>query len=121
MATRRRRAVTSPALVAFGRQLRRYREAAGLSQARIAQRTGTTPGFVSQVENGRKRCRRAFVEAIEPDLRSGGVLLGLHDDLTNDGALAFPTWFDWPAIEADAVMIVTWSPMVVHGLLQTEI
>ncbi|MGH3389947.1 MAG: helix-turn-helix domain-containing protein [Actinomadura sp.] len=74
----------SPALVAFGRQLRRYREAAGLSQARIGSRTGTTASFVSQVEKGKKRCKRSFLEAIEPDLKSGGALLALYDDLAND-------------------------------------
>ncbi|MEU8121145.1 helix-turn-helix transcriptional regulator [Spirillospora sp. NPDC049024] len=40
--------MTSPALAAFGRQFRRYRERAGLSQARVGHRTGKTASFVSQ-------------------------------------------------------------------------
>ncbi|WP_084262366.1 helix-turn-helix domain-containing protein [Actinomadura formosensis] len=118
MASPRRRAVTSPALAAFGRQFRRYRERAGLSQARVAQRTGKTASFVSQVESGKKRCKRDFVEIMDPELRAGGVLLSLHDDLTNDEAVAFPSWFDWPTIEGEAAMLTSWQPTTVHGLVQ---
>lgn len=120
MASPRRRAVTSPALAAFGRQFRRYRERAGLSQARVAQRTGKTASFVSQVESGKKRCKRDFVEIMDPELKAGGVLLSLYDDLNGDGALGFPTWFDWPEIEVEAEVLVTWEHSVVPGLLQIE-
>ncbi|TYK46726.1 helix-turn-helix domain-containing protein [Actinomadura decatromicini] len=120
MASPRRRAVTSPALAAFGRQFRRYRERAGLSQARVAQRTGKTASFVSQVESGKKRCKREFVEIMDPELKAGGVLLTLHDDLTNDGRLGFPTWFDWPEVEAEAEVLTWWEHTVIPGLLQKE-
>lgn len=120
MASPRRRAITSPALAAFGRQFRRYRERAGLSQARVGQRTGKTASFVSQVESGKKRCKREFVEIMDPELKAGGVLLALYDDLNGDGALGFPTWFDWPEVEGEADVLVTWQHSVVPGLLQIE-
>ncbi|MFC4052512.1 helix-turn-helix domain-containing protein [Actinomadura syzygii] len=120
MASPRRRAAASPALAAFGRQFRRYRERAGLSQTRVAQRTGKTASFVSQIESGKKRCRREFVEIMDPELRAGGVLLGLYDDLNGDGQMGFPTWFDWPEIEIEADLLVTWQHTVVPGLLQID-
>ncbi|WP_083999434.1 helix-turn-helix domain-containing protein [Actinomadura kijaniata] len=119
MTVPRRRAATSPALAAFGRQLRRYRERAGLSQARVATRTGVTPSFVSQVESGKKRCNRKFVEIMDPELKAGGALLQLYDDLAdNSSGAAFPSWFDWPSVEAEAVSLTEWQPMIIPGLLQ---
>ncbi|RSN60289.1 helix-turn-helix domain-containing protein [Actinomadura sp. WAC 06369] len=120
MATPRRRAVSSPALAAFGRQFKRYRERAGLSQARVAHRLGMTASFISQVESGKKRCKRELVEVMDPEFRAGGVLLNLYDDLNGDGTLGFPTWFDWPEVEAEAEVLITWENSVVPGLLQTE-
>ncbi|MEU8305120.1 helix-turn-helix transcriptional regulator [Actinomadura sp. NPDC048955] len=120
MTSPRRRAMTSPALAAFGRQFRRHRERAGLSQARVAQRTGKTASFVSQVESGKKRCRRDFVEIMDPEFRAGGVLLNLYDDLNGDGGLGFPTWFDWPDVEGEADVLTWWEHSVIPGLLQKE-
>lgn len=120
MASPRRRAVTSPALAAFGRQFRRYRERAGLSQARVAQRTGKTASFVSQVESGKKRCKRDFVEIMDPELGAGGILLSLYDDLNGDVQLGFPSWFDWPEVEGEADVLTWWEHTVIPGLLQKE-
>ncbi|NEA23888.1 helix-turn-helix domain-containing protein [Actinomadura bangladeshensis] len=120
MASPRRRAITSPALAAFGRQFRRYREHAGLSQARVGQRTGKTASFVSQVESGKKRCKREFVEIMDPEVKAGGVLLALYDDLNSDGHLGFPSWFDWPEVEVEADVLTWWEHTVIPGLLQKE-
>ncbi|HEU5032187.1 MAG TPA: helix-turn-helix transcriptional regulator [Spirillospora sp.] len=120
MVAPRRRAKTSPALAAFGRQFRRYRERSGLSQARVGERTNKTASFVSQVESGKKRCKRNFVEIMDPVFKANGVLLGLYDDLNSDQQLGFPSWFDWPDVEAEADVLVWWEHTVVPGLLQTE-
>lgn len=42
-----------PDLEAFGRQLKQRREAWGMSQAKLAQRAGTTQAAVSAIEAGR--------------------------------------------------------------------
>lgn len=115
-----RRAAMSPALAAFGRQLRRYRERSGLSQARLAHRTGRTASSISQIENGKKRCKRDFVEMVDLELKANGALLQLYDDLNQDGALGFPTWFDWPNVETEAALLTWWEHTVVPGLLQIE-
>lgn len=117
MAASRRRAKVSPALLAFGRQLKRYREDAGLTQANISERAKLTTSFVGQVELGKKKCRRSFAEVIDRELNLGGKLIELWDDLV-DGS-AFPTWFDWPEIEGEAVELTSWGTSIIHGLLQT--
>ena len=121
MAARRKRSSVSPTLLAFGRQLRRHREAAGLSQESAGRRAnggrGVTGQYVGQVESGRTRCTREFAATMDAELKAGGRLLELWDDLVLDSA--FPTWFDWPNIEAEAVMIQSYQPLLVHGLLQT--
>jgi len=122
MAPRRRRGNVSPTLLAFGRQLRRYREEAGLTQESLGRRAnngrGVTSQYVGQVESGRTRCSREFAETMDRELKAGGRLLQLWDDLVLDAA--FPVWFDWPVVEAEAVMLRSYQPIVIDGLLQTE-
>jgi transcriptional regulator with XRE-family HTH domain len=111
----------SPALRAFGRRFKRFREAAGLSQERLGVRAnagkGVTGQYISQVEAGRTRCTREFAETMDRELNAGGELIELWDDLVTDAA--FPVWFDWPPIEAEAVHLNSYEAMVVDGLLQT--
>jgi transcriptional regulator with XRE-family HTH domain len=117
MAAPRRRAKVSPALLAFGRRLKRFREDAGLTQANIAERTNLTTSFVGQVELGKKRCTRKFTETIDNDLDLGGKLVELWDDLVKDSA--FPAWFDWPEVEGEAIELVSYDQSIINGLLQT--
>ena len=85
MAPRRRRGNVSPTLLAFGRQLHRYREEAGLTQESLGRRAnhgrGVTSRCVGQAESGRTRCTREFAEAMDRELKAGGRLLQLWDDL----------------------------------------
>ena len=39
----------------FGEHLRRYREAAGLSQEELAERAGVTPNSISALERGQRQ------------------------------------------------------------------
>ena len=121
MAPRQKRASVSPALVAFGKRFRRYREAAGLSQERAGRRAnegkGVSSQYIGQVEQGKTRCTREFAETMDRELGANGDLLELWDDLVMDSA--FPTWFDWPPVEAEAVELVSFHATVVDGLLQT--
>lgn len=49
-------------------------------------------------------------------LEARGELLSLWHDLAMDST--FPAWFDWVAVEADAIILTSYSLSVVHGLLQ---
>ena len=91
----------SPMLIAFGKAIRRYRTPTGLSQERLALKLGVTTQYVSLVELGRTRCTYEFTAATDETLGADGHLQALWHDLVMDAA--YPTWFDWPSIEVDAV------------------
>ncbi|TDC85124.1 helix-turn-helix transcriptional regulator [Actinomadura sp. 7K507] len=115
---RQRRPSESPALIAFGRQMRRMREAKGVKQETIAHLTQVSGPQVSKIENGKKRATRSFVEFVDEFLEANGALINLWEDLNKDGH-PVPIWFDWPKIEADAVMLITYQHSVIPGLVQT--
>lgn len=119
MTPRRQRPRESPALVAFGRQMRRMREAKGFKQESIAHLTTVSAPQVSRIEAGKKRATRSFAEIVDDRLEAGGALIELWEDLNKDGH-PVPIWFDWPKIEADAVELITWQHTIVPGLLQTD-
>ncbi|MFC5748380.1 helix-turn-helix domain-containing protein [Actinomadura rugatobispora] len=118
MPPRRQRPRESPALIAFGRQMRRMREAKGVKQETISQLTQMSGAQVSRIENGKRRATRAYVEIVDDHLEAGGSLITLWEDLNKDGH-PVPIWFDWPQIEADAAMLVSWEPTLIAGLAQT--
>ncbi|TMQ81283.1 helix-turn-helix domain-containing protein [Actinomadura soli] len=118
MPPRRQRPRESPALVAFGRQMRRMREAKGAKQETIAHITKVSGPQVSRIEGGKKRATRSFVVAVDDFLEAGGSLISLWEDLNKDGH-PVPIWFDWPQVEADATMLVCWQHSVIPGLAQT--
>ncbi|WP_084265837.1 helix-turn-helix domain-containing protein [Actinomadura macra] len=118
MPPRRQRPRESPALVAFGRQMRRMREAKDVKQETIAHLTQVSGPQVSRIETGKKRATRSFVDAVDDYLEAGGSLISLWEDLNKDGH-PVPIWFDWPQTEADAVMLVCWQHSIIPGLAQT--
>jgi transcriptional regulator with XRE-family HTH domain/tetratricopeptide (TPR) repeat protein len=61
----------------FGAQLRRRREAAGLSLAQFASLTNTSKGHLSKIETGRARVSLSVAEACDRALEAGGELLAL--------------------------------------------
>ncbi|WP_021596962.1 helix-turn-helix domain-containing protein [Actinomadura welshii] len=120
MSSRRRRSTTSPTLVAFGRRFRRFRDAKNWTQEALAGRahngTGVKSQYIGAIENGRARCTEKFAAEMDDLLDAHGELLSLWHDLAMDSA--FPSWFDWVAVESDAAMLTSYSLAVVHGLLQ---
>lgn len=58
----------------LGTSIRRWREAAGLSQAQLAERLGTTQSAVSRWENGRDEPRLSTVAAILRECELAGEL-----------------------------------------------
>ncbi|GAA2138759.1 helix-turn-helix domain-containing protein [Actinomadura napierensis] len=121
MTPRRLKAKVSPALLPFGRRLRRFRDAKGWSQDNLAARArdgqGVTPQYIGAVETGRTRCTMEFAKEIDKILEANGELVTLWEDLVKDAA--FPVWFDWVSVEETAPELVSYSLGLVHGLLQT--
>ncbi|SDI58228.1 Helix-turn-helix domain-containing protein [Sinosporangium album] len=102
----------------FGFELRRRREALGLSQVQLGARIRFSSSLIGQVERAAKRPTRAFVERCEEALGLQGELLQLWPNLAQE---ASPRWFrNWLDVEAAADAIRSWEPLLLPGLLQTE-
>lgn len=106
-------------LRAFGNEVRRYRELAGTSQAQLADKIHISSSHIGKIERGETRCDRSIAVTMDEILDTRGALPSLWDELVKDAA--FPTWFDWPEVEAnpDTIVLESYESCVVYGLLQT--
>lgn len=108
----------SSPLALFGSALRRYREAAGLSQDQLGARVNFAGSTIGDVERGRSRCDRTLAERCDECFEAHGLLAHLWDHLVKPAA--YPAWFDWYRHEATAVTIKSFQPIIIYGLLQTR-
>lgn len=89
----------------------------GLSQDRLGERFPVSGSYIGQIETAKTRCTVEFAQQLDEIVSAQGCLIRLWKDLVQDAA--YPTWFDWPPIERDAMMLQAFELSVVHGLLQT--
>lgn len=105
-------------LALFGSELRRYRLASGLSQDQLGEKVPVCGSHIGKIERGETRCHRSIAVKLDELLDTRGALPSLWDELVLDAA--FPAWFDWPKVEAEADALQAYQCLVVDGLLQTE-
>ncbi|MFI6014016.1 helix-turn-helix domain-containing protein [Streptomyces sp. NPDC051243] len=102
----------------YGFELRRYREAAGLTQKQLGDIVYCTGSLVGQIETARKLPTLPFSERVDIALGTGGALSRLHELVMRS---QLPAWFQQVAeLEARAIEIGTFQTHMVHGLLQTK-
>ncbi|MEV6149019.1 helix-turn-helix transcriptional regulator [Nonomuraea sp. NPDC052129] len=102
---------------AFGAELRRLREEAGLTQADLGRRAGYSASQIGAVEVGKRSPTEQFLTECEKALGAG--LRELWASLSHHKDSA-PTWFaPWLEEEEQAQSLRTWQPLVIPGLLQT--
>jgi transcriptional regulator with XRE-family HTH domain len=101
----------------WGRELRHYRQTAGLTQARLSELIHFSESLISGVETGQTPASPEFAAACDDALNTGGALLRTLDWRKGQ---RFPSWFNWPRYEAEATALRTFELSVVYGLLQTE-
>ncbi|MFC4590376.1 helix-turn-helix domain-containing protein [Sphaerisporangium corydalis] len=111
--------------VLFGTEMRRLREAAQLSQAAVATRLGCTQTQVSRLEAATRTPSRSDAERLDRlfggDRADGGTYFaGLRRRIV--ARPSGPIWFEgWAEeIEPTALVLRSWDPLLVPGLLQTE-
>ncbi|WP_165959014.1 helix-turn-helix transcriptional regulator [Actinomadura sp. KC345] len=105
--------------IAFGIELTRLREDAGLSRLELANRIPVTRSYIGQVENGTTRCRREFAGELDKAMDSGTTMADAWDDLLKSSR--YPPWFaDYPVAEGTAALLRAYETMFVYGLFQTE-
>ncbi|MFD5470405.1 helix-turn-helix domain-containing protein [Streptomyces sp. NPDC127105] len=102
----------------YGFELRRLREAAGLTQRQLGDIINYTGSLVGQVETARKLPTPEFSERVDAALGTDGLLSRLVALVMRS---QLPAWFQQVAeLEARAVKIHTFHTHLVHGLLQTR-
>ncbi|MFD3478688.1 helix-turn-helix domain-containing protein [Streptomyces sp. NPDC058695] len=102
----------------YGFELRRHREAAGLTQKQLGGIVNYTGSLVGQIETARKLPTPEFSERCDAALDADGLLSRLVGLVLRS---QLPVWFQQVAeLEARANEICTFQTHMVHGLLQTR-
>jgi len=113
-----------------GAELRRLRDAAGVTTAQAAELLSCSPAKISRIENGIVTVRmvdlrllldsygdqdqehRAYLERLARESNKRGWWQDYGDTIP-------PYYADFIGLESDASYIKTWEPTIVPGLLQT--
>nr|WP_307128873.1 helix-turn-helix transcriptional regulator [Streptomyces sp. B1I3] len=103
---------------AVGRQIKLWREAAGLRQSELGAAIGYSEEMVSCVERGRRAPKPEFLDNADRVLEAGGKIAAMHGDVAE---ARYPKKVrDLARLEGDAVELGAYSNHNMHGLLQTE-
>lgn len=101
-----------------GRQIKLWRERAGLTQAELGARIGYSEEQVSSVERGRRAPKPEFLDAADEALGAGGMLAAFKVDVER---ARYPKGVrDLTKLEAESVAINAYSNHNIQGLLQTR-
>ncbi|MFF0115935.1 helix-turn-helix domain-containing protein [Streptomyces prasinus] len=100
------------------RQLKLWREAAGLTQAEFGAAIKYGEEMVSCVERGRRIPRPEYLDAADEVLGAGGKIAAMKRDVAE---VRYPKKVrDLKNLEAEATELCAYNNTVIHGLLQTE-
>ncbi|MFD7335113.1 helix-turn-helix domain-containing protein [Streptomyces violascens] len=102
----------------YGSELRRLREAAGLTREALGGIIFVTGSLVGQIETAHKVPTRDFSERVDAGLGTDGMFSRLVGMVLRS---QLPTWFQpYADLEARATYISTFQAQMMYGLLQTE-
>jgi transcriptional regulator with XRE-family HTH domain len=105
-------------LCVFGRQLKLFRERAGLDRAGLGSLTGYSASTIASFEQARRIPPPKFIDQADEVLQAGGILTASKEEVAR---AQYPAFFrDAAKLEAEAVELFVYETHVVNGLLQTE-
>ncbi|MGW0749502.1 helix-turn-helix domain-containing protein [Streptomyces sp. NPDC002587] len=105
-------------IATVGRQLKMWREAAGLDRAQFGTRMGYGPNLIYKIERGARIPRPEYLDKADEILSAGGKLAAMKADVER---ARYPKKVrDLAKLESEAVEIGAYANIVVPGLLQTE-
>ncbi|GAA1903267.1 helix-turn-helix transcriptional regulator [Streptomyces sodiiphilus] len=105
-------------LRSFGRQVKIFRERAGLTQVELGREVGYGEDQIGAVEQGKRIPKPEFVDRVDHVLNAGGVLMAMKGEIAR---VRYPAFFRGAArAEAEAAELHVYASHVVPGLLQTE-
>lgn len=101
-----------------GRQVKLWREAAGLRQADLGAAIGYSEEMVSCVERGKRAPKPEFLDNADRTLEANGKISAMQGDVAE---ARYPKKVrDLARLEAEAVEMGGYNNHNIHGLLQTE-
>ncbi|MFE9820280.1 helix-turn-helix transcriptional regulator [Streptomyces sp. NBC_00236] len=104
-------------VAAVGRQIRAWREAAGMRACEFGAAIGYGEDLVRKVEGGRRIPRPEFLDRSDEVLGAGGKIAMMKRDVA---AVRYPKKVrDLAGVEAKAVELAAYVAHGLHGLLQT--
>ncbi|QCX77271.1 Helix-turn-helix protein [Streptomyces sp. YIM 121038] len=104
-------------LKAVGRQIKAWREAAGMTQVELGAAIGYGEEMVSSVERGRRVPKPEFLDAADEALGAGGKIAAMKKDVEE---ARYPKKVrDLKKLEEESVELGAYASLHVHGLLQT--
>ncbi|MEY2228907.1 helix-turn-helix domain-containing protein [Streptomyces sp. BF23-19] len=105
-------------IATVGRQLKMWREAAGLDRAKFGERMGYGANLIYKIERGARIPRPEFLDKADEVLGAGGKIAAMKTDIQQ---ARYPKKVrDLARLESEAVEIGSYDNVVVPGLLQTE-
>jgi len=108
--------------VRFGAEMRRLREAAQLSQSAVASRLGCTQTQISRLESASRTPSKSDAERLDRLFKTadGNAFTRLRQRILAQpgGPIWFQGWVE--EIEPAALVLRSWDPLLIPGLLQTE-
>ncbi|WP_371643368.1 helix-turn-helix domain-containing protein [Streptomyces sp. NBC_00597] len=105
-------------VAAVGRQLKMWREAAGIDRSDFAEQMGYGADLTRKIESGTRIPRPEFLDKADEVLGAGGKIAAMKVDVEK---ARYPKKVrDLAKLESEAVEIGSYDNGVVPGLLQTE-
>ncbi|MFE6165074.1 helix-turn-helix domain-containing protein [Streptomyces sp. NPDC056486] len=101
-----------------GNQVKRWREQAGTTREELCKETGYHYEYVKSMENGRRKPTLRLLQIADEMCDAHGLLLSAQDYLKPE---PFPARSqEFMQIEAEAISLLWYEPLLIPGLLQTE-
>ncbi|GAA2576988.1 MULTISPECIES: helix-turn-helix domain-containing protein [Streptomyces] len=101
-----------------GSQIKMWRAEAGVGREALAKEAGYDYEYVKSMENGRRRPTLRFLQIADQVCGAGGKLVAAQEYLKPE---PFPARsHEFMAMEAEAIAVSWYEPLLVPGLLQTE-
>jgi transcriptional regulator with XRE-family HTH domain len=103
----------------LGKELKRRREAAGMTQEELGAQAFCSAGYISQFEQGIRKPQLDHSQRFDQILQTGCFFEGMWKDLINQSPYSH-YFSDAAYLEPLAQSICDFAPVLVPGLLQTE-
>lgn len=101
----------------WGRELKHYRQAAGLTQTELGAKINYSMSLISQIETGQVPATAEFAETCDKQVDTDGALT--RPDYRKGSV--FPSWLlKWITYEEGADALKTYQSNLIYSLLQTD-